>query len=131
MPNFPPIGHVALTVRDLSVSTPWYVKLVGADPAMTLSDGPFERKVFALPGGQLLGITQHENSGGAGTFDPTHAGMDHLGFACADRSAVEAWARHLDEVGISHDGVTDAEYGTALSFKDPDGNALEFFAAGG
>jgi glyoxylase I family protein len=31
---FPPLTHVALTVRDLSVSVPWYRALVGADPVL-------------------------------------------------------------------------------------------------
>jgi glyoxylase I family protein len=30
MAAFPPISHVALTVRDLSVSVPWYEELFDA-----------------------------------------------------------------------------------------------------
>ena len=127
MPEFPSIHHVALSVRDLAVSQPWYEALVGAEPAMALSDGPFERRVFALPGGQLLGITQHDAGDDAG-FDPRRAGLDHLGFTCADRAEVAAWQAHLDQVGVAHGGIVEADYGWALSFKDPDGNALEFFA---
>lgn len=37
------------------------------------------------------------------------------------------WAEHLDRLGVSHSGVQDADYGSALSFSDPDGNALELF----
>jgi hypothetical protein len=29
---------------------------------------------------------------------------------------------------VPHGGIIDAHYGSALSFKDPDGIALEFFA---
>jgi hypothetical protein len=39
--------------------------------------------------------------------------------------------RRLGELGIDHGGVVDAPYGAVLSFKDPDGNALEFFAYSG
>ncbi len=92
-----------------------------------MTDGPFTRQVFVLPGGSGLGLTQHE-PGGTGRFQATHPGLDHVGFACADRADVLAWAEHLDEVGVAHSGVQGAEYGTALSFTDPDGNALEFFA---
>ncbi len=42
---------------------------------------------------------------------------------------MSAWAEHLDRVGVAHSGVRDADYGAALSFTDPDGNALEFFAS--
>ena len=34
----------------------------------------------------------------------------------------------LDELGIEHGGIVDAHYGSGLSFRDPDGIALEFFA---
>ncbi len=92
-----------------------------------MSDGPFTRRVFALPSGQGLGLTQHE-AGSKSLFDPTNAGLDHVGLACADREQLMAWAAHLDRLGIAHSGVRDADYGSALSFTDPDGNALEFFA---
>jgi len=37
-------------------------------------------------------------------------------------------AARLDELGIAHGGVKDAHYGSGVSFRDPDGIALEFFA---
>ena len=130
MPEFPSFHHVALTVSDLSVSEPWYTALIGAEPAMTHSDGPFNRRVFALPGGQLFGLTQHDAVHGV-PFDPTRVGLDHVGFTCTDRADVAAWQTHLDQIGVSHSGLVEADYGWALSFKDPDGNALEFFALAG
>jgi glyoxylase I family protein len=128
MPEFPSLHHVALSVTDLDVSLPWYQKLIGAEPAMSLHDGPFARQVFALPGGQLLGLTQHDAVSGDDRFDPVRPGLDHLGFTCADRAEVAAWQTHLDQIGVEHSGIAEADYGWALSFKDPDGNALEFFA---
>ena len=128
MPDFPSMHHVALSVTDLGVSQPWYEKLIGAEPAMSMADGPFRRKVFALPGGQLLGLTQHTGARAGDTFDPVRVGLDHLGFACADRAEVAAWQSHLDQIGVRHGGIVEADYGWALSFTDPDGNALEFFA---
>ncbi len=128
MPTFCGLHHVALTVTDLAVSVPFYEKVLGSSPATTMSDGPFTRRVFALPGGQGLGLTQHID-GREARFDPTTPGLDHVGLACADREQVLAWAAHLDALGIEHSGVQDAAYGSALSFTDPDGNALEFFAS--
>ena len=93
-----------------------------------MTDGPFTRRVFALPGGQGLGLTQHGTGSGA-CFDPTTPGLDHVGLACADRDRVVARAAHLDQVEVGHSGVQDADYGSALSLTDPDGNALEFFAS--
>ena len=34
----------------------------------------------------------------------------------------------LNELHIQHGGIVDANYGSGLSFRDPDGIALEFFA---
>jgi len=34
MASFPGIQHVAITVRDLSVSVPWYEALLDAKPAL-------------------------------------------------------------------------------------------------
>lgn len=128
MPDFPALGHVALSVTDLAVSVPFYESVIGAAPAIKLSDDTFSRQVFALPGGQLLGLTQHNGARSDDRFDVQKPGLDHVGFACSDRDELVAWQEHLDQVGVEHGGIVDAEYGAALSFKDPDGNALEFFA---
>jgi catechol 2,3-dioxygenase-like lactoylglutathione lyase family enzyme len=45
MADFPPITHVALTVRDLSVSVPWYEALLGAKPVLDelgIAHGPIK-----------------------------------------------------------------------------------------
>ena len=33
-----------------------------------------------------------------------------------------------NELGVKHGGIVDAHYGSGLSFRDPDGVTLEFFA---
>jgi len=128
VPTLTGIHHVALTVTDLSVSLPFYESVLGVAAVTTMTDGPFTRRVFALPGGQGLGLTEHDRSTG-GPFDATRPGLDHVGLACADRDELMAWAAHLDALSIGHSEVQDAEYGSALSFTDPDGNALEFFVS--
>lgn len=128
MPEMPSLSHVALSVNDLTVSEPWYQRLFGAEPAMTLDDGPFARRVFALAAGQLFGLTQHDGARAGSTFDAVAPGLDHVGFDCPDRASVAAWQTHLDQIGVVHSGIVEAPYGFALSFTDPDGNQLEFFA---
>ncbi len=61
-------------------------------------------------------------------FSEFRAGLDHVGFGCASRAELESWVDRLDELGIAHGGIVDAHYGSGLSFRDPDGIALEFFA---
>ena len=129
MPALTSIGHVALTVSDLEASTRWYTALLGSEPVLDEDEttGGFHHTVWALPSGQLLGIHLHSAPSG-GAFDERRAGLDHLSFGCADRGELEAWRARLDELGIAHGGVVDAAYGSGLSFRDPDGIALELFA---
>lgn len=126
---FPPLAHAAVTVTDLGRSTRWYAALFGADPVLDEDEttGGFHHTVFALDGGQLFGLHTHP-AGGRGTFDEHVTGLDHLAFACADRTELEGWAGRLDDLGITHGGIVDAHYGSGVSFRDPDNIALEFFA---
>lgn len=129
MPEFPGFTHVAVTVSDLARSTPWYAALFDATPVLDedVDAGGFHHTVFALAGGQLFGLHQHV-SPKDGSFDERAVGLDHVSFGCADRTALEKWATRLDELGYPHGGVVDAHYGSGLSFRDPDGIALELFA---
>lgn len=126
MPDLARIDHLALTVTDLAVSLAFYEDVLGLRPDATLDDGPFVRRLLPIPGGMHLGLTQHDRGSGQ-PFDPTTPGLDHLAFACRSRDELASWAEHLDTRGVGHSGVQDAAYGSALSFTDPDGNALELF----
>jgi glyoxylase I family protein len=95
MASFPGIQHVAVTVRDLSVSVPWYEMPLDAKPALDKDADP---------------------------------GF-HISFGVADGRELEKWAGRLDEPGVDHGEIKDASYGSDLSFRDPDGIALEFFCA--
>ncbi|SCX03750.1 VOC family protein [Mycolicibacterium fluoranthenivorans] len=127
--SFAALNHVAVTVSDIGVSGPWYRALIGFDPVLDEhTDAGFRHLVWALDGGTLFGIHQHDRAIEPGEFTEFRAGLDHVGFGCASRSELESWASRLDGLGIAHGGVVDAHYGSGLSFRDPDGIALEFFA---
>ncbi|MBA3652755.1 MAG: VOC family protein [Actinobacteria bacterium] len=131
MPDFPTITHVAITVSDLGRSVPWYEKLLDAKPVLDEDTGPFRHVVWALGGGATL-IGLHEFPDRAeGAFDERRLGLDHVAFACASRAELETWQSRLDELDIKHGGIVDANYGSGLSFRDPDNTALEFFAPPG
>lgn len=131
MAEFPALTHVAVTVSDLGRSRPWYNALIGADPVLDEDTGPFHHVVWLLGNGTLLGIHQHSNPSSSEPFDELRPGLDHLAFACANRAELETWEKKLDELGYKHGGIVDAHYGSGLSFRDPDNNALEFFAPPG
>ncbi len=127
--EFPPLTHVALTVRDLAVSVPWYEALLDAKPVLDEDTDPdFHHTVYLLGTGTLLGLHQHKTPAAAGTFTEHNVGLDHVAFGCANRGELEKWADRLDELGIAHGGIKDAAYGSGVSFRDPDNLPLEFFA---
>lgn len=130
MPDFPAIGHVAVTVSDLNRSRPWYQQLFGSDPVLDEDTGPFYHVVWMLSG-TLFGIHQHSNPEGSDPSSELRPGIDHVAFGCANRSELEQWEQRLNELGIPHGGIVDAPYGSGLSFRDPDNIPLEFFAPPG
>jgi glyoxylase I family protein len=128
MSTFPGLTHVAITISDPAVSVPWYTRLIGAEPVLDEDTGPFRHIVYAI-GGTLLGLHVFpEGLRDDGPFHPYRRGLDHVSFAAINRADLDKWQRRLDELGINHGEIIDAPYGSGLSFKDPDGIALEFFA---
>ena len=128
MPAFPPLAHIAVTVRDLSVSVPWYSALFDTAPVLDEDTDPDMHHTVFLLGGTLFGVHQHGVAAPTEAFSEYRVGLDHAAFGCADRAELEKWALRLDELGIAHGGIKDASYGSGISFRDPDGIALELFA---
>jgi catechol-2,3-dioxygenase len=129
MSEFPPLTHVALTVSALSVSVPWYEALLDAQPVIDEDTDPdMHHTVYLLGNGTLIGLHEHGTRAPAERFSEYRVGLDHVAFGCANRGELEKWATKLDELGIEHGDIKDASYGSGLSFRDPDGIALEFFA---
>ncbi len=128
MPEFPTIAHVAVTVRDLGTSVPWYEKLFDAKPVLDEDTGPFRHVVWLLGGQTLFGLHEFPDLVRDSSFEERQVGLDHVAFTCADRGELAQWQERLEELGIDHGGIVDAGYGSGVSFRDPDNIALEFFA---
>jgi catechol-2,3-dioxygenase len=132
MKPFPPLTHVALTVRNLAVSAPWYAALFDAEPVIDEdTDGGFHHTVYLVGNNTLIGLHQHTRPAPDERFSEFRVGLDHVAFGCADRAELKKWALRLDELDIDHGEIKDAHYGSDVSFRDPDGIALEFFAPPG
>jgi catechol-2,3-dioxygenase len=123
------VTHIAVTVTDLKRSTEWYSALFDSQPVLDEEEetGGFHHTVYTIGGGQLFGLHTHPRSTGD-KFSELQTGLDHVSFACRDRNELLDWVARLEQLGIAHGGVVDAHYGSGLSFRDPDGIALEFFA---
>ena len=87
MADFPPLAHVAVTVRDLSVSVPWYEALFGAKPVLDEDTDPdFHHTVYMIGNGTLFGVHQNGTPVPDEKFSEFRAGLDHVSFGCADRA---------------------------------------------
>ena len=113
-------------------STSWYTARFGSPPVLDEDDqiGGFHHTVFALDGGQLFGLHTHPE-GLRDAFDaaPHRAGPRVVRVPDRARARVVGSLR-LDELGVK-DGTassTPSRTGSGLSFRDPDGIALELFA---
>jgi glyoxylase I family protein len=125
--TMPAITHAAVTVRDLSISEPWYTRVLGVEPVLDEDTGPFRHIVYSL-GDTLFGLHGFPDVNSRDAFDERRPGLDHIAFGCGSRDELVCWARHLDELGVEHGDIVDAHYGSGLSFRDPDDIALELFA---
>ena len=119
---------MALTVRNLAVSVPWYGALFDAEPVLDEdTDGGFHHTVYLVGNGTLIGLHQHARPAPDERFSEFRVGLDHVAFRCENKAEVDAWAKHLDQVGVEHSEVKEVPYGAVLTFRDPDNIQLEFW----
>lgn len=129
MPEFTHIAHLDLTVSDVEASAAWYVETLGL---ARLRRSDLDNRIMIVlvhrPTGLIIGLNQHHEPA-APRFNERVPGLDHVGFAVAEREELEAWERRLTELGVEHSPVTDSPSGsgTALVFRDPDNIQLEFW----
>ena len=122
------LHHIALTVKNLDVSIPWYERVFSVTYQM---DGPHEGgvgKLLADPAWQLIIVLHHHETNEGERFAETRTGLDHVGFAVPRRADLEAWQGHLQALGVTQSPIADTPYGSILVFRDPDNIQLELFA---
>ena len=100
MPTFCGIHCVTLTASDLAVSMPLNETLSGVVPVETLTGESAIRCIFRPAPAFTIDFAQQE-SPRVGPFDPNRCGLDHVGFACADQTAIVGWVDHLAPVRVA------------------------------
>jgi glyoxylase I family protein len=128
-------AHVRLTVTDIDRSRAFYDAVLGLPVAVELppdADEQTREQLSFLFGGviyqlgdSLLGLRPVSSD----EFDENRTGLDHVSFAVTDHAALESAVAVLDEQQVAHEGIKDIGAGWILEFRDPDGIALEVFAA--
>jgi glyoxylase I family protein len=121
-------SHIALTVTDLDRSKEWYARVLGWTPAMEGEHDGARFSVGMIPDGVLVGLREYA-AGERRAFDPQRIGLDHVAFSVASRAELNGWEQRFAELGVTYTPTQDEAYGAVLNFKDPDGIALEVFAA--
>ncbi len=120
------LSHVQLLVSDVGASAKWYSAVLGLAP---FADDP-DIGYVALQhrGGRFVVVLTETPTPRHAPAEPLSDRLDHLALAVPDGAALEAWATHLTEVGIDHDGVVLEGGHPSLQLRDPDGIAIELVA---
>ena len=132
MPAITGIAHVELSVRDLDISTAWYGDVLGMKPVwdgVDQAQGIVARALRDPASGIVLALTQHTATS-ADRFDARRPGIDHVSFAVADRDELRAWERHLARLSVDYTPIEEWSHGAAVTARDPDGIAVEFYVRG-
>lgn len=151
MPKLDGSTHINLTVVDLDRSTEWYTRVFGfvvvndvAPPdydfrfRTLVHPGSFASVVLGVPTGAAAVDTSAATVNGAGPpaeppvgdrFDEHRVGLHHLGYHVPERDDLDAWVRHLDEVGVAHSGITVSQHeaGAQVWLRDPDNIWVEVY----
>ncbi len=121
------LHHLTLTVTDADRSAGWYETLLGKAAVVERTGDGWRRLRLQWPSGLVLGLTEHVATDPQDAFDHQRVGLDHLGITCPSEQDIRDWADHMDRSGIAHGPVEDVPYGWAVTARDPDGIAVEFF----
>lgn len=126
MPTFAGVSHISFSVRDCEKTAAWWKHVFGLPQLATLEDDTWKAVLLELPDGTAIEFQQHLANAGE-TFDPVRTGFDHMGLEVGHRDRLVEWQEHFERLGVVHSPIADREYGSVLTFKDPDLIQFELF----
>jgi glyoxylase I family protein len=126
-PTFAKVSHISFSATDAEASARWWSEVFGLQEIdRTKADGWFAVLLVHPASGTVIEFQQHDANAGE-RFDPTRTGFDHLGLLVRERAELDEWQEHFERLGVTHTPTVDREYGSVLTFKDPDGIQAEMF----
>lgn len=126
MPTFDGISHISFSVRDCRKTAAWWAEVFGLPQLTTIEEDTWRAVLLELPDGKAIEFQQHVDNAGE-TFDPVRTGFDHLGLEVDSRARLVEWQGHFERLGVTYTPIVDREYGSVLTFKDPDRIQFELF----
>jgi glyoxylase I family protein len=134
IPTVIPRGYawVSLRVANLECSVDWYTDVLDLAPMVTNSDtcavDAIERFNYLVHTESLLIVGLHHDPAlavGGGVGDGL--GLDHVAIG-VDSDDLDAFREQLENAGRRPGPVVSWGYGRWFEIRDPDGNAVRFFA---
>ena len=127
MPAFERVSHISFSARDADACARWLADTL-CFRVLDRVHGPDWHGILLLhpESATILEFQQHDRNAGE-PFDPRRTGLDHVGFQVTDRAALVEWQDHFAASGVDFTPIADREYGSVLTFRDPDGRQFEMF----
>jgi glyoxylase I family protein len=127
VPKFAGISHISFSARDAEACATWWHDVMGFEEYARVSgEDWFGIVLLHAPTSTLVEFQQHA-SNNAEPFDPMRTGFDHMGFRVADPSELIGWEDHFRRLEVDHTPIVHADYGSVLTFRDPDKRQYEMF----
>ena len=125
------IGHVALRVRSLAVSVPFYTAVLGLREVARLN-GPGRDIVNGEMAFLSFGVNHHDlallESPQTKPADPQCAGLAHFALRIGDNiKTLRAFHARLRDQGVALTHGRDHEVSQSLYLRDPDGLLVEVY----
>jgi hypothetical protein len=103
--------------------------LLGAKPVIDEdTDDNFHHTVYLVGTNTLIGLHQHMKPAPPRRSASSGSAWTTWRSGVPTGPSSRSGATRLDELGIEHREISDEHYGSEVSFRDPDGIALEVFA---
>ena len=126
-PTFAKVSHISFSARDAERSAAWWKETMSlADLDRTSGDGWRAILLIHPATATIIEFQQHDANQGE-QFDPSRTGFDHMGVKVDSVQQLEEWQAHFQRLGVTHTPVVHGDYGSVLTFKDPDGIQFEMF----